>query len=152
MRADTPPLIKEAQTEMIKVLSTAKNYEEFVGKIPESLRILKRYVDKLLSGNVSPEEYAHNVFQAIAAKQLKAAGFEVYPGQTIQYIITDEQNQDPKERVKAAQLSGAKLKFAKRKYLEMLFEAGETLIGISGYNLKKNRDLLMYEEKQLVLN
>jgi len=164
-RADTPPLIKEAQTEMIKVLSVAKNYDEFIGKIPESLQTLKKYVDKLLSGDVSPEElivtkrlskrpeeYAHNVFQAIAAKQLKAAGFDVYPGQTIQYIITDWQNQNPNERVKAAQLLGAKLKFDKGKYLEMLFEAGETLIGIFGYNFGKIRDLLIYREKQLALN
>ncbi|MGB9778525.1 MAG: DNA polymerase domain-containing protein [Candidatus Bathyarchaeales archaeon] len=164
-RADTPPIVKEAQTEMIKVLSVAKDYHEFVGKIPESLQTLKKYVDRILCEDVNPEElyftkrlskrpdeYAHSVFQVIAARQLKAAGFDVYAGQIIQYIIVDEHNRNPYKRVKAAQLLGAKLKFDKRTYLELLLQAAETLVGIFGYNPEKIRDLLIYGEKQLVLN
>ncbi|MEM2567746.1 MAG: DNA polymerase domain-containing protein [Candidatus Bathyarchaeia archaeon] len=164
-RTDTPPIVKDAQTEMIKVLSTAKDYKEFVEKIPESLKVLQKYAEKLLTANVSPEEllttkklskrpeeYSHNVLQAIAARQLKAAGFDIYPGQTIQYIIIDENNKNPYYRVKAAQLLGPKLKFDQRKYLNLLIEAGETLLSIFNYDANKIRDLLIFKEKQLMLN
>ncbi|MEM2779567.1 MAG: DNA polymerase domain-containing protein [Candidatus Bathyarchaeia archaeon] len=164
-RSDTPPLIKEAQTEMIKVLSKARDYDEFIGKIPESLKVLQKFAEKLLTGSATPdellvtkrlskrpEEYSNNVLQAIAAKQLKAAGFDIYPGQTIQYIIVDETNRNPYNRVKAAQILSPKLKFDQRKYLNMLLEAGETLLSIFNYNAGKIRDLLIFKEKQLVLN
>ncbi|MEM2368510.1 MAG: DNA polymerase domain-containing protein [Candidatus Bathyarchaeia archaeon] len=164
-RTDTPPIIKEAQTQMIKVLSTAKDYNEFAEKIPESLKTLQKYAEKLLKADVSPEEllitkrlskrpeeYSHNVLQAIAARQLKAAGFDIYSGQTIQYIITDENNKNPYYRVRAAQLLGPKLKFDQRKYLELLIEAGETLLCIFNYDANKIRNLLIFKEKQLMLN
>ena len=164
-RSDTPRIIKQAQLEMIESLSTAKNFEEFLKRIPESLKVITKYAEKILEGKVTaedllitkrlskhPQEYTHDVFQAIAAKQLMAAGFDVYPGQTIQYIIADEDNKSPYNRVKAFPLIGSKLKYDAQKYLMLLFEAGETLLGVLGYNSITIRDLSLRHEKQLVLS
>ncbi|MEM3875233.1 MAG: DNA polymerase domain-containing protein [Candidatus Bathyarchaeia archaeon] len=164
-RSDTPRIIKQAQLEMIESLSTAKNFEEFLKRIPESLKVITKYAGKILEGRVTaedmlitkrlskhPQEYTHEVFQAIAAKQLMAAGFDVYPGQTIQYIIVDEDNKSPYNRVKAFPLIGSKLKYDAQKYLMLLFEAGETLLGVLGYNSATIRDLSLRHEKQLVLS
>ncbi|MEM2619018.1 MAG: hypothetical protein QW356_06000, partial [Candidatus Hadarchaeales archaeon] len=110
--------------------------------------------DLLITKRLSkhPLEYAHEVFQAIAAKQLMAAGFDIYPGQIIQYIIVDEDNKSPYNRVKAFPLIGSKLKYDAQKYLMLLFEAGETLLGVLGYNSATIRDLSLRHEKQLVLS
>jgi DNA polymerase elongation subunit (family B) len=163
-RTDTPEFIKKAQLEMIKVLSDALGYEEFVKRIPAALQVLRGYVEKLLHGNVSveellvskrlskhPQNYAHDVFQAVAAKQLLAAGFDVYPGQTVRFLIVDADNRSPNNRVKAAELLNGRQRFDVQKYLEMLLEAGETLFSVFGYDLERIRNHVVYGEKQLIL-
>ncbi|MEM0095686.1 MAG: DNA polymerase domain-containing protein [Candidatus Bathyarchaeia archaeon] len=164
-RSDAPAFIKNAQVEMIKVLSGANNHDDFVGRIPEALRVLRREAEKLIAGNVDvydlliskrlskhPEEYAHDVFQAIVARQLMAAGFDVYPGQTVQYVIVDADNMNPNNRVRAAQILGSKPRFDVQKYLDMLLEAGETLFSVFGYDLDRLRSEVIYGERQLILN
>jgi len=163
-RADTPEFIKKAQIEIIRVLSGALSYEEFVKRIPAALQVLRGYVEKLLRDNVSveellvskrlskhPQDYAHNVFQAVAAKQLLAAGFDVYPGQTVRYLIVDADNRSPNNRVRAAELLNGRQRFDVQKYLEMLLEAGETLFSVFGYDLERIRSHVVYGEEQLVL-
>ena len=163
-RTDTPEFIKKAQLEMIRVLSDALSYENFIKRVPAALQVLRGYVEKLLRGYVSveellvskrlskhPQDYAHDVFQAVAAKQLLAAGFDVYPGQTVRYLIVDADNKSPNNRVRAAELLNGRQRFDTQKYLEMLLEAGETLFGVFGYDLEKIRSHVVYGEKQLVL-
>jgi DNA polymerase elongation subunit (family B) len=163
-RTDTPEFIKKAQLEMIKVLNDALSYEDFVKRIPAALQVLRGYVEKLLRGDVNveellvskrlskhPKDYAHDVLQVVAAKQLLAAGFDVYPGQTVRYLIVDADNRSPNNRVKAAELLNGRQRFDTQKYLEMLLEAGETLFSVFGYDLKKIRSHVVYGEKQLIL-
>jgi DNA polymerase-2 len=164
-RGDTPPFIEKAQIEMIKVLAKASDFEGFLNRVPEALSVLKEYASKLISGQVSvsdlliskrlsmhPSDYMHDVFQAVAARQLLTAGFDVYPGQTVQYLIVDAENRSPNKRVKAVQLLNAKQKYDMAKYLDMLLGAGQTILGPFGYDLEKIRSSVIYGEKQLILS
>jgi DNA polymerase elongation subunit (family B) len=164
-RGDTPPFIEKAQVEMIKVLAKASDFEGFLKRVPEALNVLKEYAGKLIRGQISvgdlliskrlskrPSDYMHDVFQAIAAHQLLTAGFDVYPGQTVEYLIVDAENKSPNKRVKAAQLLNAKQKYDMAKYLEMLVEAGQTILGPFGYDLDKIRNEVIYGEKQIILS
>jgi DNA polymerase elongation subunit (family B) len=164
-RGDTPPFIEKAQVEMIKVLAKVSDFEGFLNRVPEALNVLKEYASKLIRGQISvgdlliskrlskhPSDYMHDVFQAIAARQLLTAGFDVYPGQTVQYLIVDAENKSPNKRVKAVQLLNAKQKYDMAKYLEMLLEAGQTILGPFGYDLDKIRNAAIYGEKQIILS
>jgi DNA polymerase elongation subunit (family B) len=164
-RGDTPPFIAEAQVEMIKVLAKASNYEDFLERIPDALKVLKGYAEKLVSNSFDaqelliakrlskhPSDYRHDVFQAIAANQLLKAGFDVYPGQTVQYLIVDSKSKRVNERVLAKQLINAKVNYDADKYLELLVSAADTLLGVFGYNSDRIRDQILYREKQLMLN
>ncbi|MBS7621429.1 hypothetical protein KEJ32_04890, partial [Candidatus Bathyarchaeota archaeon] len=164
-RTDTPPFIKNAQIEMIKVMSGAADYNDFIGKIPEAINVLRKGAERLIAGHIDvndllvskrlskhPEEYRHHVFQAVAARQLMAAGFDVYPGQTVQYLIVDADNSNPKKRVRAAQLLNTNPRFDVQKYVDMLLEAGETLFSVFGYSMERLRSEVLYGEKQLILN
>ncbi|MBO3762709.1 MAG: hypothetical protein QXS21_01025 [Thermoproteota archaeon] len=91
----------------MSVCQTRKSWTERL--IAEDVDIYDLLVSKRLSKH--PQEYAHDVFQAIAARQLMAAGFDVYPGQTVQYIIVDADNRNPNNHVGAAQLLGSKPRF-----------------------------------------
>jgi DNA polymerase elongation subunit (family B) len=163
-RADTPPFIEKAQVEMVNVLGRASDFKSFMERVPEALNVLRQYVYKLLGGKIDivdlllskrvskhPMDYRHDVFQAIAAHQLLMKGFDVYPGQTVQYIIVDADNKSPNNRVNAAQLLEAKQTYDMQKYLDLLLEAGETLLSIFGYDKERIRSEVLYGEKQALL-
>jgi DNA polymerase elongation subunit (family B) len=79
------------------------------------------------------------------------AGFDVYPGQTVQYLIVDSNSKRVNERVLAKQLINAKVNYDVEKYLELLVSAADTLLSIFGYHSQRIRDQILYREKQLVL-
>jgi len=78
-------------------------------------------------------EYTHSVMQAIAAKQLEKAGYDVHPGQTISYIITNAGSVKPYEKVTALPLIKEKTRYDRNAYMQMLVSAAETLFNVFGY-------------------
>ncbi len=164
VRRDTPLFIKNAQMDMIKVLAKAPNSEAFGKRIPDSVEVLRGYVEKLKRRNVDvrdliiakqlskhPERYAHDVFQAIAARQLLKEGIEVSGGQTVRYLITDAENRRPDKRVKAAELINAETRFDAEKYVEMLILAAANILSPFGYTQKRLKDHTIYDERQTML-
>ena len=132
VRRDTPPFIKDAQMEIIESLAKASNSEEFRAKIRDSVNVLRRHVEKLMMGDVDlhdlviarrlsmdPDSYVHDVFQAVAARQLIEAGMEVSGGQKVRYVITDAKNRRPIMRVKAAELINGDIGFEHDLFLAM---------------------------------
>jgi DNA polymerase elongation subunit (family B) len=165
VRRDTPLFVVKAQKEMIRKLAGASSLEGFKERIPEALRVLGDYAGKLVEGQVevqellvakrlskAPSGYRHDVFQAIAARQLKKAGFEVYPGQTVQYLIVNAKSRWADERVVAAQLLKPNTRFDVREYLKLLVSAGETLLGVFGYTRNRIEAEMLYHEKQVMLS
>jgi len=163
-RGDTPNFIREAQVEMIKMLAKSLGFKGFLALIPSALSILRQYASRLLSNQVgiqdllvakrlskSPSGYRHHVFQAIAAKQLQKAGFDVSAGQTVRYLIVDSKSRAANERVLAAELLTPKVHHDVQKYLDMLISGGETLLGVFGYPKKKIREEVLSHEKQVLL-
>jgi DNA polymerase elongation subunit (family B) len=164
-RGDTPIFIVKAQMEIIKKLAGANSLENFKKRIPEALAVLRNYADKLVEGKVdvlelliakrlskSPLRYSHDVFQAIAAKQLRKAGFEVHAGQTVQYIVTNAKSKWINERVTAVQMLKPDTRYDAKEYMKMLFYAGETLLGVFGYTKNRIQAEAVYREKQIALS
>jgi len=165
VRRDTPPFIRRAQMDMIRVLAKAPNSEAFRKRIPEAVEVLRGYVEKLRKRDVDvrdliiakrlsmhPDRYAHDVFQAIAAKQLLKEGIEVSGGQTVRYLITDAENRRPSKRVKAAELINAKTRFDAEKYVEMLILAATNILSPFGYTQERLKDRIVYGERQMMLS
>jgi DNA polymerase elongation subunit (family B) len=161
VRRDTPPFIEKAQMHMIRVLAKAPNSKAFLKKIPEAVEVLRGYVEKLKKRDVDvkdliiakqlsmhPHRYAHDVFQAIAAKQLMKEGIEVSAGQTVRYLITDAENKRTGKRVKAAELVNAETHFDVQKYVDMLILAGANILSPFKYSEERLKDLVVYGEKQ----
>lgn len=164
-RGDTPNFVSEAQVEMINTLANAANLEDFVGRIPRALAVLRKYAAMLTSNQISindlvitkrlsksPWGYSHDVFQAIAARQLEKAGFDISAGMTVRYLIVNSKHKSANERVLAAELLMPKTRYDVQKYLDMLVSGAETLFGVFGYTKEKIREQALSGEKQLVLN
>jgi DNA polymerase elongation subunit (family B) len=164
-RGDTPNFIRKAQIEMINALAKSANFEDFLSKIPCALSILREYAARLISNQVDaqdlliakrlskrPSSYRHDVFQAIAARQLERAGYEVSPGQTVQYLVVDSKCRIAKNRVLAGELLEPKICHDGEKYLDMLISSAETLLGVFGYHKNRIRDEILLHKKQITLN
>ena len=164
-RQDTPVFVVKAQMEMIKKLAGANSWNSFEDRIPEALRVLEEYARKLVTRQVdiqellvtkrlskSPLSYTHDVFQAIAAKQLEKAGFKVHAGQIIQYLIVNTEAKWPNKKVIAVQLLGTDVRYDVEEYAKMLFSAGETLLGVFGYDKHRIENQVIYHQKQVTLH
>ena len=103
-RHDTPDIVRNCQSDMLEVLTQAHDSDEFRRLIPTTLKKLEKYVAKLREGKIPfddlvivrnlskmPEEYSHDVPQAIAARHLIAQGGAVHAGQQVRYILTRDQ-------------------------------------------------------------
>jgi DNA polymerase-2 len=163
-RGDTPAFIVEAQMELIRKLAGATSLEGFKERIPGALGVLRDYVSRLIDGEFGSREllvakriskeplnYSHDVFQAIAAKQLKRAGFEVHAGQSVQYLIVNAESKWANERVVAVELLKPNTRYDVREYTRMLISSGETLLGMFGYNRNKIEDEVLQREQQTAL-
>jgi len=101
--------------------------------------------------SMHPDRYAHEIFQAIAARQLMRESIEVSGGQTVRYLITDAENKRASKRVKAAELINAETHFDAEKYVDMLILAGANILSPFGYTEEALKDQILYGEKQMVL-
>jgi len=148
-RRDTPKFIFDAQTDMIKVLSTANNVEELYKKIPQALNVVNAYRKKLLDNEISiwdlvitkhlskkPERYRQDVSQVIAARQLIKEGDEVHAGGNVKFVFTSAKNKRHYRRVRAKELIQESTNPDTQKYLEILYDSSASLLSFAGYTAK----------------
>ena len=79
-----------------------------------------------------PQEYQHATLNAIVARQLMAAGVSLHAGESIQYIITNAQAGNPRERALAFEMFDAALGYDVEKYAELLLRAIATILQPAG--------------------
>jgi DNA polymerase-2 len=141
-RSDVPPLVRNMQTEMLQVLSTASNAEEFQQKTPEVVEILRRYLAMLRRGDVLPEElvisqrlskepstYKTNTAMAAASRTLLASGAKPNPGERVRLIIVDSKATD--QATKAIPYTAGTRSidaYDADKYAELLIRAAENIL------------------------
>ena len=148
-RRDTPKFIFDAQTDIIKALSTANNAAELYQKIPEALNVVKVYRGQLLNNEVpiwdliitkrlskKPERYRQNVSQVIVARQLIKEGDEVHAGGNVRFVFTSAENKRYDRRVRAQQLIDETTIPDTRKYLKILYDSSANLLSFAGYTAK----------------
>ncbi|MFQ5884338.1 MAG: DNA polymerase domain-containing protein [Thermoplasmata archaeon] len=149
-RSDSPELVKKAQYEMLDILSKADDSYEFKRTIPEALGALKVWAERVMDGDVDIEdlifttriskeleEYAHFGNQVAALTQLKKHKVAVHPGEIIRYLLVDSKSMKASKRLKIAELVEDGDEYDRKKYVEHLFKAGESLFQSFGYDLKR---------------
>jgi len=153
-RRDTPPFVCDAQNRMLEVLAEAKNSKQFLEKIPDALKILREYREKLLAGEVSiwdliitkhlskdPKRYKQMVSQLIAAKQLMKEGTEVAAGKNVKFLFTSAENKRYERRVTAEELIEKNTNSDVKKYLLLLYASATSMFSPFGYSAE-----IIYDE------
>jgi DNA polymerase, archaea type len=149
-RHDTPEIVRQCQTEMLDVFTRARDSREFRLLIPGALEVLERFVVLLREGTVplgnlvivrnlskNPDEYTHQVPQAIAARNLVAQGGLVHAGQQVSYILTHDQARTalPPEVVDEGTL------YDSERYVDLLCSSVAHLLLPLGYDARYLRSM-----------
>jgi len=143
---DTPPFINAAQEAMLAVLSGAGDAAGFHERIPKAVDVL-RYTAKRILDNAVPlrefvltrsvtktlEEYVVLTATVAALRQLKDRGFDVEPGESVRYVVTDMGSRDYAAKVKVAEFLEGSERVDKWEYIRLLCRSGQTLLAPFGY-------------------
>ena len=142
-RHDTPLFIKEAQEEMLAVLSKAQNIEELRHRRQEARRSYEARLAEIESGLVAPslltieqvlsreiEEYDVETQAALAARELIGDGVRVHPGEKVGYVITNAKAKNKAERVMTSNRNGL-VQYDRREYAARLKIAAKE-VGVIG--------------------
>jgi DNA polymerase elongation subunit (family B) len=152
-KSDTPGFVFNAQTDMINMLAKANNSAELYATIPEAVKILRTYRQRLLNGEVpisdliiskhmskEPKHYRQQVSQVIVAKQLAKHGVDMQAGTNAEFVFTHSKHKRPMHRVRAAQLIGKGVNPDTKKYLTLLYSSAADLLSFAGYTTEKVAD------------
>jgi len=160
-KRDTPRYIYNAQTDMINTLAEADNTAELYGQIPEAIKVLRLYRQRLLDGEVplsdlmiskhmskEPRRYRQQVSQVIVAQQLARHGLEVQAGTHTEFVFTNSNHRRYDRRVKASQLIEKGTNPDTRKYLMLLYSSAANLLSFAGYTTQAVYDAVRGQQQK----
>lgn len=152
-RKDTPRLVEDLQHDMLKHLSAAGDASTFRELMPSSLEVLDRCVEEVRSGTVSRdrlvmrrnvskklEEYVQFNDSVAALHQLHDRGFELQPGQSVEYLITDSRSGSSWQRVRAAPFLDGDERYDAERYVEFALRGAAELLSPFGWSFQALRD------------
>jgi DNA polymerase elongation subunit (family B) len=152
-RHDTPDIVRKCQTEMLTVLSQAKDSQEFKELIPKALAVAKSYLSALRMHRVPIEqlivekrlsktlnEYTNLVPQAIAATHLAREGQGTHAGQTVSYVVTRNESRIAENRALPAEFLDESICYDSEWYVELILSSVTNLLLPFGYDIKSLRE------------
>jgi DNA polymerase elongation subunit (family B) len=139
-RHDSPGVVKEAQAEMLAILSKADGTDDFKALVPEALGSLAARAREVSNGGVGLDRlvvakrvsreaggYRQRNDQAEALGRLERAGHVVHPGEMVRYVMTAD-GAVPDELLQGCEAYDAE------RYLDLLARAGESLFCFMGHS------------------
>jgi DNA polymerase II len=146
---DTPAFIKEAQKDLLLILSTAKDKTSLDKQIPVVLDRLGEYVTCLKEGRVDSrdlvitrrvgkklEEYKVNTPAAQVLEQLETVGLTLYPGQRLGYLLREDQAvYSTEQKIVPDLFLNGEEGYDSKKYLTFLNRASKEILSILDFNI-----------------
>ena len=123
--------------------------------IPSAINVMQAYAKEIIRGKVDVDtlvfktriskdisEYKVNNLVKSALLQLRDIGIIVEPGQSVRYIILNENSRNYKERVCIAELITGDEKVDVDFYLRQIAKCGESMLVPFDYTIEKLQDML----------
>jgi DNA polymerase elongation subunit (family B) len=152
-RHDTPGVVRKCQNDMLTMLSQAEDSQEFKRLIPRALTIVKSYVSALRTHKVPIEqlvvekrlskatnEYTNLVPQAIAAAHLAREGQQTQAGQSVSYVVTDNESRIAGNRALPTEFITESTCYDSEWYVNLILSSVVNLLLPFGYDAKSPRD------------
>lgn len=163
---NSPVFLKNMQNDMLHVFSKATSKLEFQNCIPESIEVMKEYGRRIIINDFNPvdlviktsmsrdiSEYKVDTVAKSAMIQLRKAGVEPVPGQSVRYVVCDEKSRDPAKRVCIVEHLGDSDHIDTDFYLRLISQYAESLLVPFGFTLERLYGMLQkikYREKHHV--
>ncbi|MEM2123543.1 MAG: DNA polymerase domain-containing protein, partial [Candidatus Bathyarchaeia archaeon] len=150
-RRDTPPFIKDFQAELMKILLDADSIEQIrESRYREACRYVEEVCSRVRRGEFPVEElvitktlrkpvkaYSGLLPHVVAALQMVQKREDPEIGETVRYIYVNEDHRNPYRRVVSADLTDSSHQYYdKEKYVDLVLDAAETMLGIFGFRRK----------------
>jgi len=148
-QGSTPIAIRNLQRQMLNKLAEAKTASEFYSRIPETIIILKEYVQEILNGEcclfdlifeirISKSINEYKIFNNSVAimRQYIDNGIDILPGQSVRYIVTDSKSTNYQKRVIIPELINNDTKYDKEQYYKYFLRAAESILLPFGYSVQ----------------
>jgi DNA polymerase elongation subunit (family B) len=162
---NSPIFLKNMQKDMIDVFSKANTSSEFLGLITCAVDVIRKYGKKIINNNFSQQElvitncvskditdYKVNTLLKSALLQLRKAGVEPEPGQSVRYVVCDEKTRNPWKRVCIAENLEDNDKIDVDFYLRQVAQYAESILIPFGFTLEKFYDMLQKIKYREIFN
>ena len=148
-RHDYPKYLKQFQEKLIEILFDTDNLEEIKNrKYREAVNFVINAYEQLIEGKIKTEnliiskilrkpinEYRHMFPHVCAAIHSTQKGKKPTIGETINFVYVNTEHPNPLRRVMPAEmLNGNHHHYDKEKYVELLLDVAETILGWNGFN------------------
>src|SRR2546422_2455258 len=144
---------------MLDIFTRARDSSEFRLLIPRALRVLEGFVFLLRERSVpledlvivrnlnkNPNEYTHQVPQAIAARHLVTQGGSVHAGQQVSYILTYYQAHTAERMALPPEVAAESTVYDSERYVDLLCSSAANLLLPLGYDTKYLRSMFKKTE------
>ena len=152
---NSPLFLKNMQNDMLKVFSKAINAKAFLDLIPEAVDVTKDYALRIINMEVEKRdlliktcvsrdisEYKVDTLVKSALFQLRKLDVQPEPGQSVRYVVCDENSRKQRERVCIAEMLDSCNKIDADFYLRQIAQYGESILVPFGFTLEKIFDML----------
>jgi len=149
-RRDTPRYVKRMQIDMLQLMADVRSIERIQKRIPDLLAIVKHYVRELRSGQANPYElvirrhvtqepdrYSNRSVNALVAQAIVAAGVSLQPGESIEFIITDQSGKHDPDKAKPVFLYKPEDGYDAEQYTRLVLDCAATLLHPLGWSKER---------------
>jgi DNA polymerase elongation subunit (family B) len=162
---NSPLFLKNMQNDMLKVFSKAINAKEFLDLIPSAVDVIQDYAIRIINEEVNQKdlvittcvsrdisEYKVDTLVKSALFQLRRSGVQPEPGQSVRYVVCDENSRKPQERVCISERLDSNNKIDVDFHLRQIAQYGESILVPFGFTLEKLYDMLQKIKSRELLN
>jgi DNA polymerase II len=145
-RRDTPRYVKKMQIDMLQLMAEVRSIEKIQTRIPDLLAIVKQYVRRLREGEADPyelvvrrhitqdpDQYSNRSVNALVAQAIVAAGVSLQPGESIEFIITDQSGKHDPDKAKPLFLYRPEDGYDVKQYTKLVLDCAATLLHPLGW-------------------
>jgi len=158
----TPSFLKNLQLDMLKIFSNANNSQEFLKLIPETIDLMLEYCTKIVKEDIDPKEFVFttriskdlssykvdNLVKA-ALQELNDINIHVEPGQSIRFLVTNNQSKSYKKRVCIQENINENEKIDAVFYIREIAKCAESILIPFDYTHKK-LEKIIYKNKLII--
>ncbi|OYT25363.1 MAG: hypothetical protein B6U95_09560 [Thermofilum sp. ex4484_82] len=162
-RRDYPEYIKDFQAKLADKLLSGNNIVEVYENLRICYKMINQAINELEENKIPVKKliikkilrrsnYRILAAHYVAALQLKLNGYNLIPGETVEFIYVNSRHDNPMMRVQAWKLYDGR-SYDKRKYIQLLLDAAESILIPFGFNRRdftiriSQKNLELYSSK-----